>query len=163
MNIELVPISHLDRMMLHKMFQFYLYDMSRVMKWPFSDKGDFEVDSSIVDAYFSEENHFPYFIKQNDMIVGFSLARRYPDDKDLMDMGQFYIATMHSGNGLGKYAFEKTLQKYPGNWQVRVLEGNTPAYAFWKSTISKLSSSTVNEILDVYHGKRMTYFHFESR
>ncbi|MCP3890952.1 MAG: GNAT family N-acetyltransferase [Desulfobulbaceae bacterium] len=161
MNIELYPIEKHQREIVHRLFQFYLYDMAKLMKWPFSDKGNFQYESSIVDAYFSEKLHYPYFIKCDNKIIGFSLVRCYPADKRLLDMGQFYVAGMYVGSRIGEAAFKKTLQLYPGSWQVRVLEGNSSADRFWNSVIQKVTSGNFKTNDGIYSGKKMKFYKFE--
>jgi predicted acetyltransferase len=95
--------------------------------------------SDMLNDYWELPDHCPLLIRCDQQLSGFSLVRRYPPDPDVYDMGQFYVADEHKGQGIGRRAFQQTLARFPGRWLVRVLPANTRAFAFWNRVIDELT------------------------
>jgi predicted acetyltransferase len=142
------------------MFQLYLHDMSEFTKLGVAGDGKYEFDQEIIEAYFREAQHFPYFILHENDIAGFALVRKYPYDKSVLDMGQFFVLRKHARKGVGQRAFELCLQKHPGEWQVRILPQNLPAQSFWKATISKLTGNEFSSRTADYQVHKMNFLSF---
>lgn len=162
MPIELKDIAVTDRPILEHLFQYYLYDMSQFSDWPISDDGTFAYPNNLLPPYWESVDHHPYFIVNKGEIAGFSLVRRSPKNDRIWDMGQFFVLRKFRGGGLGRMAFIKSLNSHQGQWQVRVLPTNQPAYQFWKTTICDIFDGAFSEATKEYDNLSMTFFSFQN-
>ena len=162
MNVQLTPILKADMNTLENMFQLYLCEMSRYGKWAIEPDGLFKFDENILKDYFNQPHHYPYFIMVDGELSGFSLVRPYPYRKTIIDMGQFFVLPKFARLGIGKAAFKLTLDKHPGDWQVRVLPVNLSALKFWEKTIEEITDKKYLKSTDDYQGSDMKFFHFDN-
>ncbi len=162
MTTLLKEMAATDMPVLERMFQYYLYDMSEHAGWPLSQDGAFAYPPDLLPPYWSEHKHYAYLIVHDGEIAGFCLVRPSPDDLQVWDIGQFFVLRKFRNCNLGSMAFEEALAMHPGQWQVRVLPVNVPAYQFWKSRIAKVTDGHFSEISKMYGDIEMTYFTFTS-
>ena len=160
MTIRLEIIEASKATAVHNMFQLYLYDMSKFTKWGLAQNGKFEIDESIVDTYFQKPDHHPYFIMYDDEIAGFALVRRFPQSKEINEIGQFFVLGKYAKQGIGKVAFNLCLKAHPGKWQVRVLPENRHAHKFWESVISDSTDNNYDLDIADYEGTARYFFKF---
>lgn len=111
-------------------------------------------------AYWEKEDHYPFLINCDNELAGFSLVRLFPADKQRFDMGEFFVTDKFKGKGIGREAFNLTLAKFPGPWLVRVLTGNTPAFAFWKKIIAEKTQDQFKLTLEPDPGTQKHFFRF---
>ena len=78
-------------------------------------------------------------------------------------MAQFFVMRGYRREGVGRTAATILFDRHPGPWEVRVIEENLPAEAFWRSVIERYTSGAfkVSEI-DV-PSDAGTLFSFTSR
>ncbi|MFG5384604.1 GNAT family N-acetyltransferase [Yoonia sp. R2-816] len=162
MLIALKEMTAENRRILEQMFQYYLYDMSEFTGWSLSEDGSFSYPTDLLTPYWQEQDHYPYFIICNDEVAGFCLLRRLSADRIIWDMGQFFVLRKFRRHKLGEMAFEKAITLHTGQWQVRVLIANKPAYQFWKRSVTVVSKGNFAETVGSYLGAKMTYFTFRS-
>lgn len=162
MPIILTEISSTDKKLFEHLFQYYLYDMSEFSGGAFSRDGTFSYPLDLLSPYWAEKDHHPYFIVSQGEIAGFSLVRRSPENNQVWDMGQFFVLRKFRGKNIGKLALQKSLLRHPGQWQIRVLIDNRPAYHFWRTRINDVAVSNVSEEIRTYHKFNMTFFTFQA-
>lgn len=131
MDITLRSAQPKDQLLIHHLFQFYLYEIATEAKSSINlkigENGLFEYDKTVIDDYFNKAKHYPYLIEVSHEVAGFSLIRHYPSNPNVIEMGQFFILGKFAGQGVGKQAFLQSLKRHPGSWQVRVLPNNQRA------------------------------------
>lgn len=160
MSVEIRKILLTDLPVLKNIFQLYLYDMSKFVELELSNDGKFDFDQNIIDAYFKEPQHYPYFIIHDEKVAGFALIRQYPHDMDVIDMGQFFVLGQHTRQNIGQNALEICLKRHPGHWQIRVLQKNIIAQKFWKKAVSNLTNDTYKTQISDHQGTAMTFISF---
>jgi predicted acetyltransferase len=160
MEISLEPALSYDYV--KNLFQYYIYDMSEFTAWPPYDDGTYNVEDSItgLSDYWEKPKHYPYLIKIDGEIAGFSLVREYPELDTQFDMGQFFVMRKFKRKSVGERAFQLTVQQHPGTWLVRVLPNNAGAQSFWRRVIPKLAEGSVSESVDSYKDNEMTFIRF---
>ncbi len=138
MEVTLREIEPQSRGVVENLFQYYVYDMSEFMGWSPNESGIYSFPSSLLDAYWAQNDHYPYFIFVGTELAGFALVRKYPSNTAIYDIGQFFVLRKFKGQGIGKNALERVLKAFPGQWQIRVLVENTGALRFWTSAVSSV-------------------------
>ncbi|EPA0985909.1 GNAT family N-acetyltransferase [Vibrio parahaemolyticus] len=138
MEVSLIKITPESRHILENLFPYYIYDMSEYMGWSPNENGHFSFNKNNLDIYWKQEDHSPYFIYADGELAGFVLVRKYPPNDLLYDIEQFFVLRKFKGNGVGKQTLKLVTEQFIGQWQIRVLLGNTAALKFWKSAISNI-------------------------
>ena len=159
-TVELIPADVGDKAIVYGLFQFYLYEMSDFLLLPTSNTGSFDFPENVLDAYWNTHDHYPFLIMCNAEVAGFSLLRKYPSDKSIFDIGQFFILRKFMGQGIGRKAFELSVSKFPGQWMTRVLIENTKALGFWKSVIAQATNNNYDVNSELYSDKEMYFFRY---
>lgn len=164
MDVTLRQAQAADELLLHRLFQFYLYEIAietkQTTQLRVGKDGLFYYDKAIIDDYFIKPQHYPYFIEVNNEVAGFSLIRHYPDNPDLLDMGQFFVLGHFAGQQIGQQAFLQSLKRHSGSWQVRVLPNNQRAIAFWQNCIQQFTQNNYREFDGDYKSFKMKFFQF---
>lgn len=134
MEVALIEAS--DSTLVANLFPLYVYDMSEYMGWGPDEMGLYAPGAAgYVAEYWQKDDHYPYLIKADGELAGFVLLRRFPEDPERYDIGQFFVLRKFKRQGIGKLAFEQAVSRFPGLWLTRVLNGNTGALEFWQSVI----------------------------
>jgi len=161
MKVELVVAESPE--IIRNMFQYYIYDMSEYTKFSPNDDGTYVVDESIIhlNDYWTKSNHYPFLIKVNDEVAGFSMLREFPFLKGYYDIGQFFVLRKYKGQGVGTKAFNLLVNNFPGKWITRVLPNNIGALKFWERVISEAAVGVPEVRNEMYMDKEMVYFYYE--
>ena len=159
-NINLRQIIYNQKGVLENLFSYYVYDMSEFLGLSITDNGLFTFDKNSLTAYWHQNDHKPYFIYVENEIAGFVLLRRYPECKSIWDIEQYFVLKKFKGQGVGKRAFQQLTEKYPGQWQVRILKENKMAIKFWLATIESIVKTDYHSELAIDVDLEMHFIRF---
>ncbi|SMR70831.1 Predicted acetyltransferase [Aliiroseovarius halocynthiae] len=160
--MRLDPITLPQRPALEQLFQLYLHDMSEFLGWPVADSGRYELPGGLLDPYWYDSDHWPYFVLIENELAGFSLVRKAPGASDRFDMGQFFILRKFRQGNAAQSAFALSAERHRGAWQVRVLPDNTRAVRFWRKATKALArNGQVEEQLLLYGHNQMHHLLFQ--
>jgi predicted acetyltransferase len=113
-----------------------LAEMLKVMKHR-EDEADYVFPH--LDDYWTDEDHIPYFITVNGEIAGFVLLDKYfwvlPRAKNNYGVAEIYVKPEFRRRGIARNVMFRIFEMYPGNWEIRPLDGSLAAQAFWEHTI----------------------------
>lgn len=155
MDICIAPIMLEQKSVLSQMMELYNYDFSEFSNEDINEYGYFGY--SHIDAYWNEEDRYPFFIRIAGKLAGFVLirsCREYSDLKSPHNIAEFFVMKKYRRHGVGKCAAMKVFDYFPGDWEVSQWANNLSAQSFWKSVISAYTSdqydtfiSTENEVV----------------
>jgi len=127
-----------DRPTLRRLMQLYCYDFSEFTNIPLHDDGLFG------DPPFIEEqlgpDHRQFLLYADGRLAGFAIvtpASYLTGDTHITDMTQFFVVRAERMQGVGAAAASQLFNRYPGKWEVRVIDTNLPAQAFWRTAIDR--------------------------
>ncbi len=135
MKIDLRSATTEDTDILLNLFQFYIYDMSRISRKDVDESGKFGFNQDTLAKYWKNSDHWAYLVYVGEDIAGFCLTRKYPREMDVFDIEQFFILNSFKGAGVGTQAFGCLMRNHPGKWLIRVLKQNTGALRFWLKVV----------------------------
>ena len=160
MKVSLVPAEKYEYV--KNLFQYYIYDMSEYTGWPPYENGTFDVSDSVtgLSDYWNKPNHFPYLIMVDDEVAGFSLVRKYPDNDDYFDIGQFFILRKFKRKGVGEKAFKLSVSRHSGKWITRVLPNNLGAKKFWLKVINSIATTEIEVKTELYKSTEMEFIRY---
>lgn len=149
--------------MLANLLELYAHDLSEYFELPLQPSGRFGY--SPLPLYWREEGRFPFIMTVGQQTAGFALVSRgsrISDAPQVWDVAEFFILRGHRKRGIGAVAASETFRRFAGSWEVRVLENNLPALAFWKAAIGSFTSERGEQAYVDSQQKTWRVFSFES-
>jgi predicted acetyltransferase len=160
-TIEIVRAEDRDFAVVQNLFPLYVHDLSEFTGWDVPDTGLF-VASHLLLQYWGKKPRdarfhwpdglrgFPFLIREDGKLAGFVLIREIAKEPPGFDVGEFFVLRKFRGRGVGKGVAHRVFDMFPGNWQVRELEENTPAQAFWRRVIGDYTGGDYMETREVF-------------
>jgi predicted acetyltransferase len=106
-----------------------------------------------------------YLAHVADIPAGFALvgsAERYIGDPKAWDMVEFFVGAHFRRNGVGRAIAGYLWDQHPGDWLIRVYQGNAAAMRFWAGAVAQYSSGVYREDVRSISGHAWSYFTFAS-
>lgn len=132
----LVKFSESNLNIFNNLVQCYEAEFSAITRKLPNHDGKFDLDT-IPDG--SIEGWF-WFIA--DLPAGFILIDL---GHEPFNVNEFYVLPCYRQNGVGEKFFYSVLERYPGAWQVKQLEGAEKAKNFWRKVINKYTAGNFRE------------------
>lgn len=162
--VEVIPASLEQEPVLANLLELYAHDFSEFVDLNLGADGRFGYKH--LPLYWKESNRHPFLITADGRLAGFVFVRRGSEisaDADVWDVAEFFIIRGFRRLGLGTKAAQKIWRKFPGQWEVRVLDRNRKAKDFWGQAINEFLGGTVEPSLLDKDGERWHVFSFESK
>lgn len=143
-----------ERPLIEGLFQFYVYDFSEMeprgsANFELDEQGRFPPYPHLA-GYWSEPDRIPLIIRVNGHPAGFALinSHSHRDDGHVeRNMGEFFLARKHRGQGLADRVLHDILARWPGRWEIAIAQRNARALVFWPRAIKAAPNvSRVEEI-----------------
>jgi predicted acetyltransferase len=163
-GVEVIPAPPEQEPVLANLLELYAHDFSEFVDLQLGADGRFGYEH--LPSYWTESNRHPFLITADGRLAGFVFVRRgseISDDAEVWDVAEFFIVRGFRRLGLGTKAAHEIWKKFPGRWEVRVLERNQQAKSFWARAVKEFLGRTVEPIrvargVEVWH-----VFSFESK
>ena len=135
------------------------------MPLPLTLKPDGRFGYPGLSRYWQDESRHPFLVTVDGHLAGFALVARgsrVSGDPRVWDMAEFFILRGYRKRGVGAAVAQDLWRRFPGAWEVRVVENNGAARAFWSAAIPRFASSKTAESWAELYGKRWQVFSFVS-
>lgn len=162
-HIEIVPASVEQAPILANLLELYAHDFSEFMDLELDEDGRYGYEH--LSRYWREPHHYPFLVKVDGKLAGFVFVQRAtPEagDEHVWDVAEFFIVRGYRRLGIGIKAAHEVWRKFPGRWQVRVMDRNQKAKAFWARAVNEFIGSEVNPTTFEKDGHHWHLFSFES-
>jgi predicted acetyltransferase len=162
-DVEVLPATPEQEPVLANMLELYAHDLSEFFDVRLQADGRFGYP--MLSRYWEEESRFPFLVKVDGELAGFVLVSRgsrVSGDPMAWDMAEFFIVRGFRKRGIGAAVASEIWRRFAGAWEVRVLEANEPARAFWNSAIRAFAGSDARESVIDLQQKRWRLFSFAS-
>lgn len=143
MTIEIAIAREPERAILENLLSLYIHDFSEILGNLPGPDGRFAYDR--LPLYFEEEARTPFLIRFGGALAGFALISQgslVGDSPAVRDMSEFFVVRALRRRGVGAMAAAQLFSRFPGPWEVRVMERNEAACAFWARAISHHTAGT---------------------
>ena len=139
MDIQVVKVNCDEKEILQNLFQLYCYEWSQYDKLDVNKLGLYEYE--LLD-YWTEENHYPFFIKVDSILAGFILVDKCFDVRKDYDfaMSEFFVMHKYRTAGIGRYATKIIFDMFHGKWELKRHPKNTAAVYFWDKIIDEYTN-----------------------
>ena len=164
MNIEIIPALPEQEPILANLLELYAYDFSEIIDLQLGVDGRFGYEH--LPLYWKDSDRHPFLIMIDGHWAGFVFVRRgseISNDKDVWDMAEFFVIRGYRRLGIGTKVAHQIWKKFPGKWEVRVIDRNQKAKEFWGRAIGELMGRKIDPITFNKDGKGWHVFSFESK
>jgi predicted acetyltransferase len=162
MPVELMPASLEEQPVLANLIELYAHDFSEILPLRLGDDGRFGYDE--LPLYWAEENRFPFLVRDGSL-AGFVLVKRGSElsgDEDVWDMAEMFVARGHRRRGVATQVAHEVWRRFPGAWEVRVMQANVAAIPFWAHAVAGFLGREVAPFRFERPGKAWMVFSFDS-
>jgi predicted acetyltransferase len=151
-HLEVIPVASTEAPIMANLLELYAHDFSEFHDVEIGEHGRFGYPS--LPLYWSEPDRHPFFIKLDGKLAGLILVMRM---EAVWDMAEFFVVRGRRRRGIGMQVAHEVWKRFPGPWQVRVMQKNTSAQHFWSTAISKFVPTHVEK-----RNEAWTIFSFNS-
>ena len=136
-----------ERAILENLFELYTYEFSDIVGCDVEDNGRFASRSMAL--YWQDEWRHPFLFRVAGKLAGFALVHRrshISGDDDVWDMAEFFVLRKYRHQGVGAGVAARLFELHRGAWEVRQLEANKGATAFWRRAIGDFTGGKFEEV-----------------
>jgi predicted acetyltransferase len=162
-GVEVVAAPPEQEPVLANLLELYAYDLSAFFYIELGPDGRFGYPA--LPLYWKQESRFPFLVRVEGRLAGLVLVSRGSRigwDPEVWDMAEFFVLRRYRKQGIGAAVAREVWRRFPGTWEVRVLERNAPALAFWAAAIRNFTGSPAEPAAVEIQGKRWQVFRFEA-
>lgn len=148
---------------LANLLELYAHDFSEIMDLRLGADGRFGYPE--LPLYWRDAGRFPFLVRVDGELAGFVLVSkgsRVRADPRVWDVAEFFVARGYRKRGIGAAAAHEVWRRFPGRWEVRVIEKNQAALAFWRAAVASFTRAAAEPFVAETPGKRWQVFAFVS-
>jgi predicted acetyltransferase len=140
-GLEVIPASPEQMPILANLIELYAHDFSEFLPIEIGTDGRFGYPA--LPLYWSEPARHPFLIRLDGKWAGFVLIA---NNGPVWDVAEFFILRGCRRRGIGTRAVHQVWKRFPGQWQVRVIETNVSGRRFWADAVSSFVGETVEPV-----------------
>jgi predicted acetyltransferase len=163
-HIGLIPARPEQESILANLLELYAYDFSEFNDLELGVDGRFGYGSLAL--YWTEPGRHPFLVWVEGKLAGLVLVKRGSEvsgNAEVWDVAEFFVLRGCRRLGIGTQIASEVWRRFPGLWEVRVMESNVPALDFWAHAISIFAGEAIRPVRVEKDGKYWALFSFESK
>lgn len=163
LRVEVVPAPPEQEPLLANLFELYAHDFSEFVALELGADGRFGFAQ--LPSYWTEPGRHPFLVRVNGHPAGFVLVwkgSQVSGDAEVWDVAEFFVIRRYRRLGVGTAAAHAVWRRLPGRWEVRVLDQNQRAQAFWARAVGEFTGDAAAPKVVDSEGVRWHVFSFES-
>lgn len=135
--MQVIPITETNINLYHTLAQYYEAEFSPLTGKKPDASGMFELDTHLGEEIMG-------FLLQVDHVPAGTAAIAFKGDKSY-EVCEFYVLPCFRKNSIGMKFAHKIWELYPGDWEIKQLQGAEYATRFWRKTIERFHQTTYRE------------------
>ena len=155
-QVEVTAAAAAEEAAIANLLELYAHDFSEFLALEVGPDGRFGYPP--LSSYWLEAGRHPFLVRVEGRLAGFILVKR---EAAAWDMAEFFVLRRYRKRGVGVRAAHLIWSRFPGVWEVRVLEAN-PAVKFWERAIARFVGKSLTSISREVKGRRWRTFSFEA-
>jgi predicted acetyltransferase len=162
-HLEVIRATTEQEPILANLIELYAHDFSEFHEVKLGADGRFGYRD--LPLYWREPSRHPFLVKADGDLAGFVLVKRgsqISGDETVWDMAEFFVARGYRRRGIGTAIAHEVWRKFPGRWEVRVMQSNHSAHKFWAHAIKAFTGQTIEFARFEKDGEDWHLFSFES-
>ena len=161
-HLEVISATAEQQPVLANLLELYAHDFSEFHQVALNDDGRFGYAD--LPRYWSDPGRYPFLVKVDGQLAGFVLVKRGSElsgSPTVWDMAEFFVVRGHRRRGVGTKVAHDIWRRFPGRWEVRVMESNRAAHHFWDRAMAEFAGKEILSHLVDKEGKGWFLFSFE--
>lgn len=161
--IEIFAASLAQQPILANLIELYAHDFSEFHSVEMGEDGRFGYKH--LPLYWQEPNRHPFLVRANGKLAGFVLVKRGSEvsaDTDVWDMAEFFVLRALRRRGIGIRIAREVWRRFPGRWEIRVMESNHSAARFWQRAVAAFAGENAVASSFEKNGERWRLYSFNS-
>lgn len=156
MNTTIARVPLEERQILRNLMELYQFETSAYENKDVGPLGLYPY--RYFDHYWTEEGRHPFMVRCDDRLAGFTLVNGHclvSKDGPSCAIAEFFIMPRYRREGVGRHVAESLFRMFPGQWEVRQVDGNEAAQLFWRKVIGDFTGGRYVETYlddDRWHG-----------
>ena len=163
-QLEVLPAAREQEPVMVNLLELYAHDFSELRRLNLREDGRFGYEA--LPLYWTEPGRHPFLIRVDGSLAGLVLVKRgsgISGAEVVWDMAEFFVVRGCRRRGVGIQAALKVWRRFPGLWEVRVMQKNDAARRFWAEAISLFTGEESHGVAIEHGGDAWVLFSFESR
>ncbi len=156
-QVQVIPATVDQMPIVANLLQLYAHDFSEFHDLELGPDGRFNYPP--LPLYWTDPNRYPFLVRIEGKLAGFVLVKR---ESSIWDMVEFFVVRGCRRRGIGTAIAHDVWRRFPGLWEVRVMESNQSALQFWQRAISAFTGTAIQPFSIEKDGKAWKVFSFES-
>lgn len=161
-RVEVVPAAREHEPVIENLLDLYAHDFSEFHPVELRPDGRFGYKN--LSLYWRDPHRHPFLIRVDGRLAGFVLMKEVvpvSGNEPVRDMTEFFIARGFRRRGIGTTVTRKLWERFPGRWEIRVMEANTVAHHFWHKAITEFTGSEIESLRTEKGRQTWRLFSFE--
>jgi predicted acetyltransferase len=162
-KLEVIAAGAEQQTTLANLLELYAHDFSEFHPLEIGMSGRFGYPS--LPLYWSEPGRYPFLINMAGNLAGFVFVKRgseVSNNLTVWDMAEFFVLRGYRRRGIGSQAAHEVWRRFPGPWEVRVMQLNLSAHHFWDHAISAFVGKAIHPVFAEKGGKHWKLYSFNS-
>jgi predicted acetyltransferase len=163
-DVEVIPAAVEQEPTVANLLELYAHDFSEFHNLEIGATGRFGYPS--LSLYWSEPGRYPVLVKVGGNLAGLVLVKRGSEvsgNLAVWDMAEFFVLRGCRRRGVGTQVAHEVWRRFPGPWEVRVMQSNVSASHFWERAISKFRGAGIHPVFAEKGGKHWKLYSFNSK
>jgi predicted acetyltransferase len=163
-DVEVIPAAAEQERAVENLLELYAHDFSEFHPLEIGATGRFGYPS--LPLYWSEPGRYPFLVKMAGNLAGLVFVKRGSEvsgNLAVWDMAEFFVLRGYRRRGVGTQVAHEVWRRFPGPWEVRVMQSNLSAHPFWERAISKFTGERIHHISVEKGGKHWKLYSFNSK
>jgi predicted acetyltransferase len=161
--LDVLPATREQLPVIANLLELYVHDFSEFHPIELGPDGRFGYRD--LPLYWSEPERHPFLISFEGNPAGFVFVRQgsqISHDPKVWYMTEFFVVRGYRRRQIGTEIARRIWQRFPGQWEVRVMESNRAGHKFWQHAISEFAGATMHSTRVEKAAKVWNVFAFES-
>jgi predicted acetyltransferase len=162
-HLEVIPATFEQQPVLANLLELYAHDFSEFHDVALREDGHFGYAD--LPRYWSDPGRYPFLVRMDGHIAGFVLVKKGSEltcSDTVWDMAEFFVVRGYRRRGAGTEIAHQVWTRFPGQWEVRVMESNQAAHQFWERAIAEFAGKATPSHRVEKDGRDWLLFSFES-
>jgi predicted acetyltransferase len=162
-KLEVVRASSQQQAVVANLLELYAHDFSEFLDVKPNDDGRFGYKN--LELYWSDPSRHPFLVRLDGSLAGVVLVKRGSEvsgNRDVWDMVEFFVLRGFRRRGIGTRIALDVWGKFPGPWEVRVMQRNDSACQFWRNAVSTFAGNGASSSRFEKNGEPWHLFSFQS-
>jgi len=163
-DIEVIPAAREQEGLLANLLELYVYDFSELLGLEPGDDGRFGYPQ--LPLYWSEKGRHAFLVRAEAKPAGFVLVKQgrgVLGGELVWDVAEFFVLRGYRRRGIGMQVAHDVWRRFPGMWEVRVLEANVAAGRFWTRAVERFTGEDAKPVRIAKDRQWWQVFAFESK